>query len=81
MIGRGEARMIAEELFKLFKAEGGAESLLGDEMLTTDGVAKLLKRSTSWVYHNGDKFPRILGDNGQYRYSRNGVLQVINNMA
>lgn len=69
---RYEARMIAEELHKLMKAEQEAEPL--DELLTSTEAAAYLNMSKSFVEHNKDRIPHVKVGR-MVRYTKAGLSE------
>lgn len=70
---RSEARMIAEELYRLMKEDGQ----IHEEWLSRKEAADYLGKSLSWMNHHGESIPRTkIG--GSYRYSKSGLNAYLN---
>lgn len=70
---RTDARMIAEELYRLMKSDGQVE----DAWLTAKEAAEYIGKSISWVRKNGISLPRTkLG--GQWRYPKSQLNTYLN---
>ena len=68
---RGDAKMIAEELYKLMQKDN-----INDEYLTKEEASAIYKIPTSHFEHYGYKYPRVkLGKS--YKYSKLGLDRVI----
>lgn len=62
---RSEARMIAEELYRLMKEDGQVQ----EQWLSQKEAADFLGVSYSWITHHGKTLPRTkIG--GSYRYPK-----------
>jgi len=71
---RSEARMIAEELYKLMKEDGHVE----ERWLSREEAAQYLGVSLSWMEHNDRGLPRRKIA-GSYKYPLSGLNRFMNN--
>lgn len=73
-ITRREAKMIAEEVYKLFKHDGQTENgTPTDELLTIDQAAQILKCSKHAIYHNIRLIPHTKVGN-RLRFTHKSLL-------
>lgn len=70
---RSDARMIAEELFKLMKQDGQFE----ETWLDSNNAAEYLGVSLSWMKRNGKTLPRTKVG-GNFRYPKSGLNTYLN---
>lgn len=69
---RRDARMIAEELYRLQKEDMG---FVPTDMLTRKEAAAVLKVHPSYLAHNKDKYPcEII--HGKAMYSHRGIMAI-----
>lgn len=73
---RSEARMVAEELYKLMRKSIDMIQAK-DEYLSKQDAAKLIGVSTSHFDHFGKNYPRAKVGKS-YKYSKNGLLKSVN---
>lgn len=73
MITRAEARMIAQELYKLMKAESAVE-----DYLTTKSAAEYLGVSISFIRHNIDDIPHTKKGR-MLRFAKSDLSRFIDN--
>lgn len=73
MLTRTEAKMIAQELYKLMKEDREEEV---DELLTTEEAAKLLKVAVKTIENNRLRYPgRKIGS--RWMYSRKALREMM----
>ena len=79
-MNRTDAKMIAEELYKLVRKElrTVAENLvIEDEFLTVDEAADFMRLSKSTLYKKRKVIPCVK-INGSLRYSKNALIKYMN---
>lgn len=69
---RSEARMIAEELYRLMKEDGQVQ----ETWFTRKEAAEYLGRSVSWLNHNNEIPVKKLG--GRYLYPKSKLNAYLN---
>ena len=70
---RADARMIAEELYKLMKQDGQIE----EKWLASDEAAEFLHVSKDWMKRNGKDLPRSKVG-GSFRYPQSKLNAYMN---
>ena len=76
-MNRTDAKMIAEELYKLVRKELRTVAEDTDEFLTVDEAADFMRLSKSTLYKKRKVIPCVK-INGSLRYSKNALIKYMN---